>query len=293
MTVVIEEEDFLPAEVDILEVGMDAQENMIQTDHMVDVIVMNQEVEVVQEVVQEDQEEPPDLEVVIDIQQRTGMVEVKDPREDIVTDLNDMKEEVDMRNDIKKKKMVLMIVMQEVVKEENEGNGMKKSMKNLEKEDLHSAVEVVLEEAILHVVEEISEVLIVGDLNVEAHVVDLQVVVVSAEVVGIVVALADVEEVTEEDILVVMTDMKELPEKAIEIGMVLVSDEVEVKTDMEVANDFRDTEMKMEVAIVEEELVEVDLHQEEEDVDVEGFQAEEDPLVVDDLSVKTIKIKMF
>lgn len=293
MTVVIEEEDFLPAEVDILEVGMDAQENMIQTDHMVDVIVMNQEVEVVQEVVQEDQEEPPDLEVVIDIQQRTGMVEVKDQREDIVTDLNDMKEEVDMRNDIKKKKMVLMIVMQEVVKEENEGNGMKKSMKNLEKEDLHSAVEVVLEEAILHVVEEISEVLIVGDLNVEAHVVDLQVVVVSAEVVGIVVALADVEEVTEEDILVVMTDMKELPEKAIEIGMVLVSDEVEVKTDMEVANDFRDTEMKMEVAIVEEELVEVDLHQEEEDVDVEGFQAEEDPLVVDDLSVKTIKIKMF
>jgi len=293
MTVVIEEEDFLPAEVDILEVGMDVQENMIQTDHMVDVIVMNQEVEVVQEVVQEDQEEPPDLEVVIDIQQRTGMVEVKDQREDIVTDLNDMKEEVDMRNDIKKKKMVLMIVMQEVVKEENEGNGMKKSMKNLEKEDLHSAVEVVLEEAILHVVEEISEVLIVGDLNVEAHVVDLQVVVVSAEVVGIVVALADVEEVTEEDILVVMTDMKELPEKAIETGMVLVSDEVEVKTDMEVGNDFRDTEMKMEVAIVEEELVEVDLHQEEEDVRVEGFQAEEDPLVVDDLSVKTIKIKMF
>jgi len=291
--VVIEEEDFLPAEVDILVVGMDAQENMIQTDHMVDVIVMNQEVEVVQEVVQEDQEEPPDLEVVIDIQQRTGMVEVKDPREDIVTDLNDMKEEVDMRNDIKKKKMVLMIVMQEVVKEENEGNGMKKSMKNLEKEDLHSAVEVVLEEAILHVVEEISEVLIVGDLNVEAHVVDLQVVVVSAEVVGIVVALADVEEVTEEDILVVMTDMKELPEKAIETGMVLVSDEVEVKTDMEVANDFRDTEMKMEVAIVEEELVEVDLHQEDEDVRAEGFRAEEDPLVVDDLSVKTIKIKMF
>jgi len=293
MTVVIEEEDFLPAEVDILEVGMDAQENMIQTDHMVDVIVMNQEVEVVQEVVQEDQEEPPDLEVVIDIQQRTGMVEVKDQREDIVTDLNDMKEEVGTRNDIKKKKMVLMIVIQEVVKEENEGNGMKKSMKNLEKEDLHSAVEVVLEEAILHVVEEISEVLIVGDLNVEAHVVDLQVVVVSAEVVGIVVALADVEEVTEEDILVVMTDMKELPEKAIETGMVLVSDEVEVKTDMELANDFRDTEMKMEVAIVEEELVEVDLHQEEEDVRAEGFQAEEDPLVVDDLSVKTIKIKMF
>jgi len=178
-----------------------------------------------------------------------------------------------------------MIVIQEVVKEENEGNGMKKSMKNLEKEDLHSAVEVVLEEAILHVVEEISEVLIVGDLNVEAHVVDLHVVVVSAEVVGIVVA--------EEDILVVMTDMKELPGKAIETGMVLVSDEVEVKTDMEVANDFRDTEMKMEVAIVEEELVEVDLHQEEEDVRVEGFQAEEDPLVVDDLSVKTIKIKMF
>jgi len=285
MTVVIEEEDFLPAEVDILEVGMDAQENMIQTDHMVDVIVMNQEVEVVLEVVQEDQEEPPDLEVVIDIQQRTGMVEVKDQREDIVTDLNDMKEEVGTRNDIKKKKMVLMIVIQEVVKEENEGNGMKKSMKNLEKEDLHSAVEVVLEEAILHVVEEISEVLIVGDLNVEAHVVDLHVVVVSAEVVGIVVA--------EEDILVVMTDMKELPEKAIETGMVLVSDEVEVKTDMEVANDFRDTEMKMEVAIVEEELVEVDLHQEEEDVRAEGFQAEEDPLVVDDLSVKTIKIKMF
>jgi len=106
MTVVIEEEDFLPAEVDILEVGMDAQENTIQTDHMVDVIVMNQEVEVVQEVVQEDQEEPPDLEVVIDIQQRTGMVEVKDQREDIVTGLNDMKEEVDMRKDIKKKKMV-------------------------------------------------------------------------------------------------------------------------------------------------------------------------------------------
>jgi len=283
--VVIEEEDFLPAEVDILEVGMDAQENMIQTDHMVDVIVMNQEVEVVQEVVQEDQEEPPDLEVVIDIQQRTGMVEVKDQREDIVTDLNDMKEEVGTRNDIKKKKMVLMIVIQEVVKEENEGNGTKKSMKNLEKEDLHSAVEVVLEEAILHVVEEISEVLIVGDLNVEAHVVDLHVVVVSAEVVGIVVA--------EEDILVVMTDMKELPGKAIETGMVLVSDEVEVKTDMEVANDFRDTEMKMEVAIVEEELVEVDLHQEEEDVRAEGFRAEEDPLVVDDLSVKTIKIKMF
>lgn len=291
MMVATEEEDSLLVEVDILEVVMDAQENMIPIDLMVGVMAMNLEAEVVEEGPQEDPEELPGLEEVIDIQMRTGMVEVKGQKEDTVTGLNDMKEEADMRKDTKKKnKKVLMIVTLEVVREENEELGMKKSMKNLEKGDLPSVVEV-LGEAIIHVAEEILEGLM-DDLNVEVHVVDLVVEVASAEVVEIEVVSAE-EEATEEDILV--NDMKELPGKATETGMVPVNDGVVVKTDMEVVNVSRDIEMKMEVVIVEEELVVVALHLEGEDADVADFPAEEDPLaeVVDDLSVKTIKTKLF
>jgi len=142
-------------------------------------------------------------------------------------------------------------------------------MKSQEKEGLHlDEVVVLLEEVILHGAEEI-----LVDQN-DLSVVALVVAVVSAVVVESEVVSADVEEVNMEDIPVDMIDMKDHPGKVIEIGMVLVKEEVAAKTDMEVVNDSRDTEMKMVVAaIVEEEEEDVALAVEEEAEDEDPFQA--------------------
>jgi len=289
MVVIAEEEASLHVEVDTLEEVMGVQENLIPKDPMVDVIVMSQEAEVVEEVLQED----PDLVVVIDIQVKTDTVEVKDQRDVTVTDSIDMREEVDMKRDIKIRKNLLMTVTQEVVNEENGGSGTRKSMRNQEKEDPLLDEEVVPQGEVIHLVaEEILDDLIVVDQNVEAHVaVDLVVVEVLAEVVESVEVSADVEVIVE-DIPVDMIDMNDHPGKATEIGMVPVNEEVVVKIDMEEVNDFKDTGMKMAVVTVAEELVVVDLLQEEGVEDVDLFQAEEDLLVavVEDLSVKTTKL---
>lgn len=155
-----------------------------------------------------------------DIMMRTDMEVVKDVVE---TDMRDKKKDMNPRKTV----MVTDTQVNEDQREDQELNGMRKSMKNQERDDPHLVQEVVVEtpEVVTMLEDVVAEVIMVVGLSI-AEAVDM---VIEAEIEVDLAEEAVIEEATVVVVEIVMqAEVNVLHEKIAEIGMVQVKEEVKV-----------------------------------------------------------------